>query len=167
MIWYIIAGTICVLLLLTGLAVFAPRLFMRMAVRPFLALFYRKRVIGLENLPEEGGCLLVSNHVSFIDGILILWALPRNVRFIVDGGNFGSKISKWIADAFGTIMMTASPKSIARALKAGREGLKTGDIVGLFPEGTITRTGQLQAFKGGMRKVLQGTEAPVVPVYLD
>ncbi|MEM0925048.1 MAG: AMP-binding protein, partial [Planctomycetota bacterium] len=167
MVGYIIGGFFGVLLLLVVIGLLAPRLFVRGFVRPVLELFYRKRVVGLENLPRAGGCLVVSNHVSFIDGIVLLWILPRNVRFVVDGGNFGSKASKWVAAAFDTILMSASPKSIARALKTAREGLKSGDVIGLFPEGTITRTGQLQAFKGGMRKILQGTEAPVVPVYLD
>ncbi|MEM6470197.1 MAG: AMP-binding protein [Planctomycetota bacterium] len=167
MLGYILCGIVGVLLLLIVVGIFCPRLFVRGFVRPLLEIFYRKRVVGIENLPKDGGCLIVSNHVSFIDGIILLWILPRNVRFVVDGGNFGSKAAKWIAAAFDTILMSASPKSIGRALKTAREGLKSGDVIGLFPEGTITRTGQLQAFKGGMRKILQGTEAPVVPVYLD
>ena len=63
--------------------------------------------------------------------------------------------------------MTANPKSIGRALKAAREGLAAGDVIGIFPEGTITRTGQLQAFKPGLRNILKGTDAVVVPMWLD
>ncbi|MCC9601099.1 AMP-binding protein [Stieleria sp. JC731] len=136
-------------------------------IRPLLAILYRKRVVGLENLPSEGGYLIVSNHVSWIDGIVLLWMLPRNIRFVVDGGNFETPLTKWIATAFGTIMMVSNPKSIARALKTAREGLKAGDVIGIFPEGTLTRTGQLQGFKAGFRKVLQNNDAPIVPVYLD
>ncbi|WP_372897555.1 AMP-binding protein [Stieleria sp.] len=165
--WYVLGIIIVSLLLLSAMAVFLPRLFVRAIFRPMLALFYRKRVIGRENLPASGGYLIVSNHVSWIDGIVILWMMPRNVRFVVDGSNFGSAFAKWIAAAFDTILMVANPKSIMRALKAAREALKAGDVVGIFPEGTITRTGQLQAFKPGMGKILQGHDAPVVPVYLD
>lgn len=165
--WYIAGAIIVALLLFFAIAVFFPRFFVRSFFRPLLALFYRKRIVGLENLPSQGGYLVVSNHISWIDGIVILWMMPRNVRFVVDGSNFGSGFAKWMAAAFDTILMLANPKSIARALKSAREALKDGDVVGLFPEGTITRTGQLQAFKPGMRKILQGNDAPIVPVYLD
>ncbi|QEF98568.1 Bifunctional protein Aas [Stieleria maiorica] len=165
--WYVLGIVIVSLLSLAAIAVYLPRLFVRAVFRPMLALLYRKRVIGVENLPTSGGYLVVSNHVSWIDGIVILWMMPRNVRFVVDGSNFGSGFAKWLAAAFDTILMLANPKSIMRALKAAREALKSGDVVGLFPEGTITRTGQLQAFKPGMGKILQGHDAPVVPVYLD
>jgi acyl-[acyl-carrier-protein]-phospholipid O-acyltransferase/long-chain-fatty-acid--[acyl-carrier-protein] ligase len=165
--WYVLGIVFVSILLLVAFALISPRLCVRTIVRPVFALMYRKRVIGLENLPTEGGYLVVSNHVSWIDGFLILWMLPRNVRFVVDGTNFGSGFTKWLARAFGTILMVPNPKSIARALIAAREGLKSGDVIGIFPEGTITRTGQLQAFKPGMRKIMQGNDAPVVPVFLD
>ncbi|MCC9641405.1 AMP-binding protein [Rhodopirellula sp. JC740] len=158
---------IALLAVAIGLAVFAPRLFVRGLFRPILAMLYRKRVVGLENLPAEGGCLLVSNHVSWIDGILILWALPRNVRFVVDGGNFTSKIGDYLGRAFDTIFMMGGPKSIGRAIRDAREGLNNGDVIGLFPEGTITRTGQLQAFRPGMGKMLKNTDAKILPVHLE
>lgn len=149
------------------IAVVSRRRFVRMIFRPLLGTLYRKEVIGLENLPPEGGCVVLSNHVSYIDGILILWMLPRNVRFVVDHGNFNSRSLEWLAGAFDTILMAANPKSIGRALKAAREGLHDGDVIGLFPEGTISRNGQLQAFKPGLRKIIKGTEAQVVPMWLE
>jgi acyl-[acyl-carrier-protein]-phospholipid O-acyltransferase/long-chain-fatty-acid--[acyl-carrier-protein] ligase len=150
-----------------SLAVFSPRLFVRGLFRPVLATLYRKRVVGLEKLPAEGGCLLVSNHMSWIDGILILWALPRNVRFVVDGTNFTSKIGDYLGRAFDTIFMMGGPKSIGRAIRDARDGLNNGDVIGIFPEGTITRTGQLQAFRPGMSKILKNTDAKIVPVHLE
>ncbi|WP_044254888.1 AMP-binding protein [Rhodopirellula sp. SWK7] len=144
-----------------------PRPFVRAIFRPILGTFYRGRTVGLENLPTEGGVMLVSNHVSWIDGILILWLLPRNVRFVVDGGNFKSKLGDYLGRAFDTIYMMGGPKAIGRALRSAREGLNNGDVIGIFAEGTITRTGQLQAFKPGMTKILQKTTAQVVPVYLE
>ncbi|MEM8714980.1 MAG: AAA family ATPase, partial [Cyanobacteria bacterium P01_G01_bin.4] len=73
---------------------------------------------------------------DWLDGILLLWMIPRNVRFVVDGGNFGSGFAKWLAAAFDTILMVNNPKSIARALKTARQGLVDGDVIGIFPEGT-------------------------------
>ncbi|QDV68366.1 Bifunctional protein Aas [Rosistilla carotiformis] len=141
--------------------------FVRLYFRGLFACLYRKRVVGLENLPAEGGYLLCSNHVSWLDGSLMLWFIPRPVHFIVDASNFRGKFMFALGKVFGSIMMTSSPKSIARALKAGRDGLNQGKVIGLFPEGGISRNGQLQAFRPGMEKILKGTEAPIVPVYLD
>lgn len=149
------------------MAYFAPRRFVRIPFRVLLPLLYRHRVVGLENLPKEGGCIVVSNHVSWIDGILILWLLPRNVRFLVDGDNFSNAYRRYLASAFDTILMKNNPKSIGRALKAGREGLLAGDVIGLFPEGTITRTGQLQGFKPGLKHLTKGNDAVIVPMWLD
>jgi len=158
---------VALLAIAIAMAVWKPRLFVRCLFRPVLEIFYRKRVVGLENFPTEGGCLLVSNHTSWIDGILILWALPRNVRFVVDGSNFTSKIGDYLGRAFDTIFMMGGPKSIGRAIRDAREGLNNGDVVGIFPEGTITRTGQLQAFRPGMSKILKNTDAKIVPVHLE
>ena len=150
-----------------ALAILSPRHFVRGPFRVLLAILYRKKIVGLENLPRDTGCMVISNHVSWIDGILILWMLPRNVRFVVDGGNFRGFIPQYLAGAFDTILMTSNPKSIGRALKAGREGLKSGDVIGIFPEGTLSRTGQLQAFMPGLTKILKGTDAPVVPMWME
>ncbi len=166
--WQIALAMGAVLLVLAVIcAIVSPRRFVRRAFRIVLSILYRKRVIGLENLPKTAGCMVISNHVSWIDGILILWMLPRNVRFVVDGGNFNGPIPQYLACAFDTILMTSNPKSIGRALKTGREGLKSGDVIGIFPEGTLSRTGQLQAFMPGLTKILKGTEAPVVPMWME
>lgn len=149
------------------IAIVSPRHFVRGPFRVLLALLYRKRVVGLEKLPKDEGCVVCSNHVSWIDGILILWILPRNVRFVVDGANFNGPIPMYLARAFDTILMTSDRQSIARALRASREGLHRGDVIGIFPEGTISRTGQLQAFKPGLKSLVKGTEAPIVPMWLE
>jgi acyl-[acyl-carrier-protein]-phospholipid O-acyltransferase/long-chain-fatty-acid--[acyl-carrier-protein] ligase len=157
-------------LLLVGiivLAVVSPRRLVRMPFQLVLSLLYRRRVVGLENLPRDAGCVVVMNHVSWIDGVLVLWMLPRNIRFVVDGANFDHSVGRYMAAAFDTILMNNGPKSIGRALKTAREGVNAGDVVGIFPEGTITRTGQLQAFKPGLRHILKGTEVPVVPMWME
>lgn len=165
--WQIVLLVVVLLAVVVGTAVAFPRRFVRAVFRPMLTIFYRKRIVGLENLPRDRGCLLVSNHVSWIDGVLILWMLPRNVRFVVDGGNFKSRVMDYLGAAFDTILMGRGPKAIGRALREAREGLDKGDVIGIFPEGTITRTGQLQAFRPGIQKILRGTDAPIVPVFLE
>ena len=128
---------------------------------------YRIRIKGLKKLPEEGGALLVCNHISWLDGILLLIISPRPIRTIVYAGNFKGRTIRWIAKTFGAILMSPKPKSIASALKTARQALNDGELVCIFPEGGISRSGQLQTFKPGMMKILQGTEVPVIPVYLD
>ena len=158
-----------VFVLAAAMALFAianRRQFVRTIFRPLLWMLYRVKVVGMENFPKDGGVVIVSNHVSWIDGILLLWVLPRNIRFIVDGGNFNLKLADFCANAFDTIMMSSSPKSIGRALKTARESLNNGEVVGIFPEGTLTRTGQLQGFKPGITKIIKGTDAKIVPVYM-
>ena len=104
--WQLILVIAAVLLVAAVvLAVVNPRRFVRIPFRVLLTLLYRREVIGLENFPREQGCVVVCNHLSWIDGILILWMLPRNVRFVVDGGNFNGGIAQYLAGAFDTIMM--------------------------------------------------------------
>lgn len=165
--WSVVLAVAIGFAALFGLVIFKPRLLVRGFFRPLLALLYRKRVLGLEHFPRQGPVVVICNHASWIDGILMLWMLPRNVRFIVDAGNFDGRFLRWISAAFDTILMTSSPKSIARALQAGREGLERGDVIGLFPEGGITRSGQLMAFRPGVTKLLKSTQAPVVPMWLE
>jgi len=161
----VVAAALVVVIVLC--AIFAPRRLIRGPFRILLAMFYRKEIVGLENLPRDQGCVVVSNHISWIDGILLLWMLPRNVRFLVDSGNFTSRFTRLTSGAFDTILMTANPKSIGRALKTAREGVEAGDVIGLFPEGTISRTGQLQAFLPGVKKIAKNHDTPVIPVWID
>ena len=150
-----------------AMAIFARRIFVRGPFRVLLPILYRKEIIGLENFPRTGGCVVVSNHISWIDGILILWMLPRNVRFLVDGSHFKHPFARFLSDAFDTILMTPGPKSIRRALQQASEGVRSGEVIGLFPEGAISRTGQLQGFMPGVKKIAEGTDAPIVPLWLD
>ena len=162
-----VGAVFLVLLLLVVIGLFTcSRLTIRAIFRPILELLYSKRIVGLENFPKEGGCFVVSNHISWIDGILILWMLPRNVRFIVDGENFNGKFLSRIAGAFDTILMSRSPKSIARALQDGRQAVVDGEVVGLFPEGTLSRDGMFQGFRPGLGKLLKDRGGPVIPVWL-
>lgn len=130
---------------------------------------YRVRVFGRRNLPREGGALLVPNHVSWIDGILLMLTSSRPIRMVAWAANLDRR--PWIkrlADAFGAIPIDPTkPKKVVAALRTAREALQKGELVCIFPEGGLSRTGQVQAFKPGMMKILDGTDAPVVPVYLE
>ncbi len=130
---------------------------------------YRIRVFGRDNLPETGGALLVANHVSWLDGALLLMTSSRPIRMLAYADYVEWWGLRWLARIYGVIPIKSEfgPKAMLRALKTARRAVSAGDLVCIFAEGQITRTGQLQAFHRGLMRVVEGTGAPVVPVYLD
>jgi len=129
-------------------------------------LLYRVRVVGAENIPHDGGVVVVANHTSWLDGAIMLVLVPRLPRTIAWAGNFKSYLlTKW-ADFCGVILVTAGPKSITAGLKKARQAVADGEVVGIFPEGGISRTGQVRTFKPGLTKINDPDEpAPVIPAY--
>ncbi|MEE3372585.1 MAG: MFS transporter [Planctomycetota bacterium] len=158
-------GTVPVFLYIVWLI---PQATIRFLVWIASGLVYRIRLYGAEHVPEEGGALLVANHVSWIDGILILLATARPVRMVAYAGSyFKNPLMGWVARSWGVILISGGPKSIRKGLDTAREAINQGELVCIFPEGSLSRSGQLQAFRPGTIKVLEGTDAPVIPVYLD
>ncbi|MFO0897126.1 MAG: MFS transporter [Pirellulales bacterium] len=129
--------------------------------------FYHVRLRGLENVPETGGALLIANHVSWLDGILVLISTPRHVRFMIWAPFTELWWARWMCRVTGVIPVKPSPKAARKALIEARRAVLQGDVVCIFPEGGITRTGQLMPFKEGFLHVVEGTEVPVIPVYLE
>jgi len=130
--------------------------------------FYRIKVSGTENLPSEGPAVVVANHTSWLDGIIMLVLVPRLPRVIAWAGNFKSKIMKKWADFCGIILITGGPKSIRKGLQTARDVLDDDGVVALFPEGGISRENQIKNFKPGLTKILDPENpVPVVPVYFD
>jgi acyl-[acyl-carrier-protein]-phospholipid O-acyltransferase / long-chain-fatty-acid--[acyl-carrier-protein] ligase len=144
-----------------------PQATVRFGVWLLSIFLYRIRIYGRENLPNEGGALLVPNHVSWLDGVLLGVTSSRPIRMVVWGASIRSRTLQWLIDRFGVIPLSSRPKELAAAIKTAREALNNGELVCVFAEGGISRTGQVQAFRPGIMKILQGTDAPVVPVYLD
>ncbi|MCG8585517.1 MAG: MFS transporter [Pirellulales bacterium] len=128
---------------------------------------YRVRVYGRENLPKTGGALLVCNHISWLDAILLHMTSSRRIRMLAYAPYVESVWFRWITRIFGTIPINVGPKSIRRALDEANQALKDGELVCLFPEGSISETGHLHPFKPGVLRVLDGVDVPVIPVYLD
>lgn len=128
---------------------------------------YRIRVFGLERLPERGGVLLVANHVSWLDGILLLLTTSRPVRIVAFTSNLRSRPLRWLAKLAGVILVTPGAQAMRAALQSARAALRDGEVVGIFPEGGMTRSGVMQTFRPGVLRVLEGIRIPVIPVYLD
>ncbi len=137
-------------------------------------LAYRFRVRGDIHIPTEGAAVLVSNHVSFIDAVLLMAASPRPIRFLMDHRIFQVPVLGWVfrlAKCIPIAPQKEDPEAYRRAFEAAAQVLREGDLLGVFPEGGLTRDGQLQPFKGGVMKVLQqaradGLSVPTVPMAL-
>ncbi len=157
-----IAGTIYSFWLL-------PDSFFRFLFWLVIRLVYRIRIIGKENLPLKGPALIVANHVSFVDGLLVLASTHRFVRFMVYSGFTRIPGLQWLAKTLKVIPISTEdgPRAIVKSLKEATESLNRGELVCIFAEGQISRTGQLLPFRGGMEKILKGTDAPIIPVHLD
>ncbi len=144
-----------------------PRWIFRHVLLSVVRSFYRIRVHGYDNVPASGGALLVSNHVSYLDGPLLMLMTPRPTRPIVHLANFRGRFNRWWAELWGAIFIDDGPKAMVRALRTARQALQDGYLVCIFPEGGISRTGQLQTFRPGLLKILEGTDCPAIPVCLD
>ena len=125
---------------------------------------YRIDVIGFHRLPERGGVLLLGNHISWIDWAIIQIACPRPVQFVMYRGIYERWYLKWFLDFFAVIPIGGG--SSKSALEEVRKRLQQGAIVCLFPEGTISRTGQLNEFKRGYENATADVDAVIVPFYL-
>ncbi|MCX5725363.1 MAG: MFS transporter, partial [Nitrospirae bacterium] len=130
---------------------------------------YRLRIVGHEQVPLQGGALLVPNHVSFIDGFLLIASLDRPIRFVVDSHYADLPILKPFMKLLGVIPISSQGglRLVLRALREAGAALDKGEIVCIFPEGQITRTGTLLPFRRGFERIMKGRSAPVVPVHLD
>lgn len=131
---------------------------------------YRVRDSGLENIPESGPAVLVCNHVSYVDALLIGGTYHRPIRFVMDQSISEMKGLKTFFKIAKTIPI-CSPKAnievYENAFKRIKEELDKGEIVCIFPEGKLTTDGELGVFKAGIERILAETPAPVIPMALD
>ncbi|MCM8812933.1 MAG: MFS transporter [Candidatus Omnitrophica bacterium] len=130
---------------------------------------YKLRVVHRENVPESGGALLIANHISYVDALLILAALKRPVRFIMYRKIYEQPLIHVFCRLMRVIPIDReeSPKAIARALMQARAAIAAGELVCIFPEGALTHTGNLLPFNRGFEHIMKGLDAPIVPLYLD
>jgi len=131
---------------------------------------YRFKVRGDQNIPTAGAAILVCNHVSFVDAVLLMAASPRPIRFIMDHRIFQVPVLGWLfrlAKAIPIAPQRENPAVYDNAFKQARQVLADGDLLCIFPEGAITRDGQLGEFKGGVMKLLETHPVPVVPLALQ
>jgi acyl-[acyl-carrier-protein]-phospholipid O-acyltransferase/long-chain-fatty-acid--[acyl-carrier-protein] ligase len=146
----------------------------RVIVWLLIHIVYRLRVLGRENFPRTGGALLVSNHMSLVDALLLMGASRRPVRFLIFKDIYDQPYIKPFAKMVRAIPISSQlrPRDMIHSLRAASEAIRNGEIVCIFAEGQITRIGQLLPFRRGMERIMKGAEkdgigAPVIPVHLD
>jgi 1-acyl-sn-glycerol-3-phosphate acyltransferase len=146
-----------------------PEYLLRFLAWVLSRLVYRFKVQGDEHIPVQGAAILVCNHVSFVDAVLLMAASPRPIRFIMDHRIFAVPVLGWLfklGKAIPIAPQKDDPATYERAFAEARRVLEEGDLLAIFPEGGITRDGSLGEFKGGVMKILATHPVPVVPLAL-
>jgi 1-acyl-sn-glycerol-3-phosphate acyltransferase len=146
-----------------------PEFLMRFLVWLLIHSVYRLEKSGLENIPDEGPALLVCNHVSYVDALIVAAACRRPIRFVMDHRIFRIPVLNFVFRTGGAIPIASArenPALLERAFDVIARGLERGDLIGIFPEGRITDTGELYPFRSGMMRALERTPVPVVPMAL-
>jgi len=156
------ASTIYLLILL-------PEWFARLILFFITHTIYRVRVLGRDNFPEKSGALLVCNHMSFVDVALLVASTDRPIRFLMYQGIYDMKVVKPFAKMVRAIPISSElhPREMIRSLHVASEALRNDEIVCIFAEGQITRTGQLLPFRRGLERIVKNVEVPIIPVNLD
>ena len=130
-----------------------------------LRIFYRIKIVGMENFPVNGGVLLVSNHLSYADPVFIGAAFPRKIRYLAYSGLADSRIMRQVFDLTNTV--TVSPDRSLESIKTCVNRLKKGTPLCVFAEGGISRLGTIFSFKRGVFLLAKQADVPILPVHLD
>jgi acyl-[acyl-carrier-protein]-phospholipid O-acyltransferase/long-chain-fatty-acid--[acyl-carrier-protein] ligase len=141
-----------------------PQSLVRYVIARLFTSTNRIEVLGFDNLPGTGGVLMLGNHISWLDWAMIQIACPRPVRFVMHRAIYQRWYLRWFLDFFGVIPIAAGQSK--EALQTINELLKAGEVVCLFPEGAISRNGQLGEFKHGYERTIEGVDGIILPFYL-
>lgn len=138
-------------------------------VRMIGRIVFRMHITGKSNIPAEGGALLVANHTSYMDFVLMVTMSPRPVHFIMNADIYNKPLLRPLFKALHCIPI--SPRTGANDFHAFNEAvtfhISTGKVIAIFAEGTVTRTGQILEFKKGVEHLSKMIDAPIVPIHFD
>jgi 1-acyl-sn-glycerol-3-phosphate acyltransferase len=156
-----------------GVAVYiytlVPEFLMRFLVWLLIHSVYRLEKSGLENIPDEGPAVLVCNHVSFVDALIIAAACRRPIRFVMDHAIFRIPVLNFVFRTGRAIPIASGredPAVLEEAYDEIARGLEAGDLICIFPEGRITDSGEICPFRSGIKRIVERTPVPVVPLAL-
>jgi 1-acyl-sn-glycerol-3-phosphate acyltransferase len=147
-----------------------PEFLIRLLVWMLTNVLYRIKEQGMENIPDEGPCLLVCNHVSYVDALLLGGAVRRPVRFVMAKPIYDLPLMNYIFRTGKAIPIDSkerNPEIYQQAFERINEELADGQVVCIFPEGKLTRDGELAEFKTGMEKIVNENRVPVIPMALS
>jgi 1-acyl-sn-glycerol-3-phosphate acyltransferase len=147
-----------------------PEFLMRFMAWILIHSVYRLRKEGVERIPEEGAAVVVCNHVSYVDALVLMAGCRRPIRFVMDHQIFRAPLLGFFfrtARAIPIAPAKENPELLERAYDAIARELAAGELVGIFPEGRLTSTGEMGEFRGGIMKILERTPVPVVPMALS
>lgn len=147
-----------------------PIFFFRVVNFLITRISYRLTVFGLNNIPDKGGVILVPNHVTYIDGLLI-WAAcrKRNISFMIYHKMYNLKLFSWLFKILQYIPVYDG-KRVKESLDVAKQHLQKGGTICIFPEGELTRTGSMLPFRRGVERLIEGVSSknvPIIPVYID
>src|SRR5262245_5167692 len=164
-------------ILIAGLITIAATTYILYLLPDFLVRFvlwllthtiYRIQILGEQNIPQRGPALLICNHVSFVDALLIGASMPRFVHFMLHRDYYDMKSLNWFFRLMRSIPVSATNRrDIVESLKRARNELDKGHVVCIFAEGAISRTGRVLPFKRGFEKIVEGKNVPIIPMHLD
>ena len=146
-----------------------PEFLMRFLAWMLIHTIHRVRTVDVDRIPEEGPAILVCNHVSYVDALVIGAASPRPIRFVMDHRIFKAPFMGWIfrtARAIPIAPAKEDPWLMEKAYIDIAQALHEGDLVCIFPEGKLTTTGEMNQFRGGIAKILERSKVPVIPMAL-
>jgi 1-acyl-sn-glycerol-3-phosphate acyltransferase len=147
-----------------------PEFLMRFLAWMLIHTFYRVKTVGAERIPEAGPAVLVCNHVSYVDAMVIGAASPRPIRFVMDHRIFKTPFLGWIFRAAKAIPIAPAkedPWLMEKSYVDIAQALHEGDLVCIFPEGKLTSTGEINEFRGGIAKIVARSKVPVIPMALS
>jgi 1-acyl-sn-glycerol-3-phosphate acyltransferase len=146
-----------------------PEFLMRFLAWLLIHTIHRVSTVDVERIPEEGAAVLVCNHVSYVDAIVIMAASPRPIRFVMDHRIFKTPLLGFIfrtAKAIPIAPAKENPWLMEKAFVDVAQALHEGELVCIFPEGKLTRTGEMNEFRGGIAKIVARSKVPVIPMAL-
>ncbi|WP_211473405.1 MFS transporter [Collimonas humicola] len=146
-----------------------PEYLVRFVAWILIHTIHRVTTFNRDRIPDEGAAVLVCNHVSYVDAIVIMAASPRPIRFVMDHRIFKVPVLAWLfktAKAIPIAPAKENPELMERAFDQIAAALADGDLVCIFPEGKLTSTGEMNEFRGGIKKIVDRSPVPVIPMAL-
>lgn len=163
-----LASAIMTLAVTAYIVTLMPDSVLRLALWVVGHTIYRIKIKGRDNIPEHGGALFVPNHVSFADVLFLIATNDRHIRFIMDTDYYNRPVFHAFAKMMRAIPISSSagPRAILGALSEASRAVKNGEVVCIFAEGGITRSGEMGEFRPGFERIMKGVSAPIIPIHL-